>query len=71
MDGESKRVQAEQRAPTSATNPPNAKVPVDDDDEEAAFLNHCIERESIDFERIAEDKRHDIVEGKNTSRPDS
>ena len=71
MNGESKRAQAEQRAPTTAINPSNAKVPVDDDDEEAAFLNHCIEREAIDFEQIAEDKRNAIVDGRFTSRSDS
>ncbi|CAF4309255.1 unnamed protein product, partial [Rotaria magnacalcarata] len=47
---------------------------VDDDDEEAAFLNHCIARESIDFEKIAEDKRNATIDdeplaGKDANSP--
>jgi hypothetical protein len=39
-------------------------ITVDDEDEQAAFLNHCIEKETIDFEKSLEDKRNATIDGK-------
>ncbi len=41
----------------------NIKLNVDDEDEQAAFLNHCIEKEAIDFEKSAQDKRNAKIDG--------
>ncbi len=48
----------------SSINGTNTKEKIDDDDEQAAFLNYCIEKEAIDFEKSAEDKRNTTIDGK-------
>ena len=48
----------------NGTNSLNTKAKIDDEDEQAAFLNYCIERESIDFEKSAQDKRNTTIDGK-------
>lgn len=40
-------------------------INVDDEDEQAAFLNRCIEKETIDFEKSAQDKRNAAIDGKS------
>ncbi|CAF3809804.1 unnamed protein product [Adineta steineri] len=59
---DSDAMQAQQSTPTTseATPPINNtnKIINVDDDEQAAFLNHCIEQERIDFEKCAQDKRN-------------
>ncbi len=45
------------------TNLSNIKLNVDDEDEQAVFLNNCIEKETIDFEKCAQDKRNAKIDG--------
>jgi phage-related protein len=47
----------------NGTNLSNIKLNVDDEDEQAVFLNHCIEKETIDFEKSAQDKRNAKIDG--------
>ncbi len=42
----------------------NVKLNADDEDEQAVFLNTCIENETIDFEKSAQDKRNAKIDGK-------
>lgn len=51
---------------TTTTTESNSKV--DDDDIQAVFLNSCIERESIDFEKSVEDKRKANINGNQSPR---
>lgn len=46
----------------ATTNESNSKV--EDDDAEAKFLNDCIKRDSLDFEKSVEDKRKANIDGK-------
>lgn len=50
-----------------AITTPTSAVKVDDEDEQATFLNNCIKNETIDFEKSAEDKRNATVDGKKNS----
>ncbi|UJR27090.1 hypothetical protein I4U23_008391 [Adineta vaga] len=59
---DSDAMQVQQSTPTTNDNTPtqnntNQIVNNDDEDEQAAFLNYCIEQERIDFERSAQNKR--------------
>lgn len=60
---DSDAMQAQQSTPTQ--NDANEVVNVEDEDAQAAFLNHCIEQERIDFERSAQSKRAATVIGKH------
>ena len=50
--------------PTTDVNGTNVKHNADDEDEQAVFLNSCIQNETIDFEKSAQDKRNAKIDGK-------
>ncbi|CAF0929432.1 unnamed protein product [Adineta ricciae] len=52
---DSDAMQVQQSTPTQ--NDANEVINVEDEDAQAAFLNHCIEQERIDFETSAQSKR--------------
>jgi hypothetical protein len=72
MDSDAMHMQQHESTPittdkTSSLNgidSSNKIINVDDEDEQAAFLNYCIEQERIDFEKSAEDKRNANIIGK-------
>lgn len=41
------------------------KLNVDDEDDQVVFLNNYIEKETIDFEKSAQDKRNAKIDGKH------
>jgi len=57
-----------QTTDVNGTNLSNIKLNVDDEDEQAVFLNICIENETIDFEKSAQDKRNAKIDGKVFNR---
>lgn len=48
----------------NGSNPPDVKIIIDDEDAQAVFLNNCIQKESIDFEKSAQDKRNAKIDGR-------
>ena len=53
---------------TADTNGTEMKMNVDDEDAQAVFLNNCIEKESIDFEKSEQDKRNAKIDGKRLKK---
>lgn len=51
-------------ADTNGSSLTESKITIDDEDAQAVFLNNCIEKESIDFEKSAQDKRNAKIDGK-------
>lgn len=51
-------------ADTNGSNLTEMKINGDDEDAQAVFLNNCIEKESIDFEKSEQDKRNAKIDGK-------
>ncbi|CAF1000741.1 unnamed protein product [Rotaria sordida] len=70
MDSDAMQVQQQDTTPT----PPSSiitQINIDDEDEQAAYLNHCIEKESIDFEKVAQDKRNATIDDEPISGKDA
>jgi hypothetical protein len=62
MDSDAMQNPPQESTPTS-TNLSNMKLNVDDEDDQAVFLNDCIKKETIDFEKSAQDKRNAKIDG--------
>ncbi len=54
-----------QTTDVNGTNLSSIKLNVDDEDEQAVFLNNWIKNETIDFEKSAQDKRNAKIDGKD------
>jgi hypothetical protein len=65
MDSEAmQNLPQESTAITTAVNGTKlSTIKIDDEDEQAVFLNDCINKESIDFEKSAQDKRNAKIDG--------
>jgi hypothetical protein len=76
VDSDAMQIQQQEATPPTTTDnkssingvdSSNTKPNIDDEDEQAEFLNHCIERETIDFEKSVQDKRNATIDGKETN----
>ena len=63
MDSDAMQLQPSATNSDNGTPVFNSKASLEDDDEQAAFLNSCIENETIDFEKIALDKQNARIDG--------